>query len=168
LRALDAIHDRIESPASKLLRSVEPWSSYLVLPVFAFANAGLDWSATVLEGHERLILAIVLGLVLGKPIGMTLVAALTVRLGLAVKPEEYSWHQMTGAGALAGIGFTMSLYIAAKAFPDESDFAAAKIGIFLASLIAGGVGTALLWSAAGSAKSSAGDNAGPETLSSRS
>jgi NhaA family Na+:H+ antiporter len=81
---------------------------------------------------------------------------------LAVKPQEYSWPQMTGAGALAGIGFTMSLYIAAKAFPDESDFAAAKIGIFLASLIAGGIGTALLWSAAGSAKSSAGDNAGQE------
>lgn len=150
LRALDAIHDRIESPASKLLRSVEPWSSYLVLPVFALANAGLAWSATVLEGHERLIFAIVLGLVVGKPIGMVLVAALAVRLGLAVKPEEYSWRQMIGAGALAGIGFTMSLYIAQKAFPDESDFAAAKVGIFLASLIAGGLGTALLWLAAGS------------------
>lgn len=150
LRALDAIHDRIESPASKLLRSVEPWSSYLVLPLFALANAGLAWSATVLEGHERLIFAIVLGLVVGKPIGMVLVAALAVRLGLAVKPEEYSWRQMIGAGALAGIGFTMSLYIAQKAFPDESDFAAAKVGIFLASLIAGGVGTVLLWLAAGS------------------
>lgn len=150
LRALDAIHDRIESPADKLLRSVEPWSSYLVLPVFALANAGLAWSATVLEGHERLIFAIVLGLVLGKPIGMVLAAALAVRLGVAVKPAEYSWRQMIGAGALAGIGFTMSLYIAAKAFPDESDFAAAKIGIFLASLIAGGLGTALLWCATGS------------------
>jgi NhaA family Na+:H+ antiporter len=57
---------------------------------------------------------------------------------------------MIGAGALAGIGFTMSLYIAHKAFPDESNFAAAKVGIFLASLIAGGLGTALLWRAAGS------------------
>lgn len=71
-----------------------------------------------------------LGLVLGKPIGMVLGAALAVRLGLAVKPEEYSWRQMVGAGALAGIGFTMSLYIAGKAFPDASDFAAAKVGIF--------------------------------------
>ena len=50
LRMLDSIHDRIESPAAKLLRSVEPWSSYLVLPIFALANAGLAWSATVLEG----------------------------------------------------------------------------------------------------------------------
>jgi Na+:H+ antiporter, NhaA family len=168
LRALDAIHDRIESPAAKLLRSIEPWSSYLVLPVFAFANAGLDWSATVLEGHGRLIFAIVIGLVLGKPIGMVVVAALAVRLGLAVKPEEYSWRQMIGAGALAGIGFTMSLYIAQKAFPDESDFAAAKIGIFVASLIAGGFGTVLLWLARHSAQPPANANAGQEALSSRS
>lgn len=62
----------------------------------------------------------------------------------------------------------MSLYIAHKAFPDESDFAAAKIGIFAASLIAGGLGTALLWSAAGSAHSTAGDNVGQETLDTRS
>ena len=150
LRTLDSIHDRIESPADKLLRSVEPWSSYLVLPIFALANAGLTWSATVLQGHDRLISAIVLGLVLGKPIGMMLGAALAVRLGIAVKPKEYSWRQLSGAGALAGIGFTMSLYIAGKAFPDASDFAAAKIGIFLASLIAGGVGAALLWAAGGS------------------
>jgi NhaA family Na+:H+ antiporter len=81
---------------------------------------------------------------------MFLAAALVVRLGLAIKPEEYSWRQMIGAAALAGIGFTMSLYIAHKAFPDDSDFAAAKIGIFLASLIAGGVGTLLLWSAGNS------------------
>ena len=155
LRALDAIHDRIESPADKLLRSVEPWSSYLVLPIFALANAGVTWSATVMEGHERLISAIVLGLVLGKPTGMTLGAALAVRLGIAVKPKEYSWRQLLGAGALAGIGFTMSLYIAGKAFTEESDFAAAKIGIFLASLIAGVVGTALLGSAVRSAKSPA-------------
>jgi Na+:H+ antiporter, NhaA family len=163
LRALDAIHDRIESPASKLLRSVEPWSSYLVLPVFALANAGLSWSTTVLQGHERLMFAIVIGLVLGKPIGMVLVSALAVRLGLAVKPEEYSWRQMLGAGALAGIGFTMSLYIAHKAFPDESDFAAAKIGIFLASLIAGGIGTILLWCVA---KSTARDDVGGEAAGS--
>jgi NhaA family Na+:H+ antiporter len=151
LRALDAIHDRIESPASKFLRSVEPWSSYLVLPLFALANAGLEWSAIVLEGHGRLISAIALGLVLGKPIGMVLFSMLAVRLHIAHKPEEYSWRQLIGAGALAGIGFTMSLYIAHKAFPDDADFAAAKIGIFLASLSAGGLGTALLWFVADSA-----------------
>ena len=145
LRALDVIHDRIESPASKLLRSVEPWSSYLVLPVFALANAGVAWSADVLEGHGSLILAIVLGLVIGKPVGITLAAWLAVRLDIAAKPEAYTWRQLAGAGALAGIGFTMSLFIAGEAFPLTADFAAAKIAIFLASLIAGGLGALILW-----------------------
>jgi Na+:H+ antiporter, NhaA family len=146
LRALDAIHDRIESPADKLLRSIEPWSSYLVLPLFAFANAGVLWSLSVVESREGLILAIALGLVLGKPVGIVLAAALAVWAGIAVKPAVYSWRQMLGAGALAGIGFTMSLYIAGKALPDADDFAAAKIAVFLASIIAAGLGTALLWS----------------------
>jgi NhaA family Na+:H+ antiporter len=124
---------------------VESWSSYAVLPLFALANAGVAWSAGVMEGHERLIAAIVLGLVLGKPIGMLAVSAIAVWAGLAAKPDAYSWRQLFGAGALAGIGFTMSLFIAGRSFPDETDFAAAKVGIFLASLIAGGLGTALLW-----------------------
>jgi NhaA family Na+:H+ antiporter len=147
LRALDAIHDRMESPAAKLLRSVEPWSSYFVLPVFALANAGLSFNDTPLE-DANLILAIVAGLVVGKPLGMFLGAWTAVRLGAAVKPEAYSWAQLAGAGALAGIGFTMSLYIAHKAFPGEADFAAAKIGVFVASLLAGAAGTAILSSVA--------------------
>ncbi|MGH7231224.1 MAG: Na+/H+ antiporter NhaA, partial [Nitrospiraceae bacterium] len=145
LRALDAIHNRIESPANKLLRSVEPWSSYVVLPVFALANAGVVWSLDVFEGHGHLILGITLGLVLGKPIGIVLAAWLAVLSGIAVKPEAYSWRQLSGAGALAGIGFTMSLFIAGQAFPDPMDYAAAKIAIFLASFVAGGLGTAILW-----------------------
>jgi len=145
LQALDAIHNRIESPANKLLRSVEPWSSYAVLPVFALANAGVVWSIDVFAGHGRLISAITLGLVLGKPIGIVVAARLAVLSGVAVKPTAYSWRQLSGAGAVAGIGFTMSLFIAGQAFPDPMDYAAAKVAIFLASLLAGGIGTAILW-----------------------
>ena len=144
LRALDAIHDRIESPADKLLRSVEPWSSYLILPLFALANAGLALSASMLEGRGALVAAIAAGLVLGKPAGMLAGAALAVRLGIATKPAAYTWSQLGAAAALAGIGFTMSLYIASKAFPDPAAFGAAKIGVFLASIAAGALGTALL------------------------
>jgi NhaA family Na+:H+ antiporter len=145
LRTLDAIHDRIESPNDKLLRSVEPWSSYVVLPIFALANAGVIWSSDVLEGRGQLILAISLGLVLGKPIGIVLAAWLAVLSGIATKPEAYTWRHLCGAGALGGIGFTMSLFIAGVAFLDPADYAAAKIAIFLASLIAGGVGALILW-----------------------
>jgi NhaA family Na+:H+ antiporter len=141
---LDVIHSRIESPADKLLRSTEPWSSYVVLPIFALANAGVAWSPGVLEGQGRVILAIALGLVLGKPLGIVAAAWLAVRSGIAVKPDAYSWRQLCGAGALGGIGFTMSLFIAGVAFPNQADYAAAKIAIFLASLIAGGLGVLIL------------------------
>lgn len=144
LNALNLIHDRIESPASKVLRTVEPWSSYAVLPVFALANAGLVWSADIIQEHERLVLAIVLGLVVGKPVGILLGSWLAVRLGVAVKPDTYSWRQLAGAGALAGIGFTMSLFIAGEAFDSESVFSAAKLAIFIASLMAGLLGVVIL------------------------
>ena len=145
MRTLDAIHQRIESPADKLLRSVEPYSSYVVLPIFALANAGVVWSLDTLEGRGRTIMAITLGLVLGKPIGIVLAARLAVLSGIAAKPDAYSWRQLCGAGALGGIGFTMSLFIASAAFSDPTDYAAAKIAIFLASLIAGGLGVLILW-----------------------
>ena len=145
MRALDAIHNRVESPTDKLLRSMEPWSSYVVLPIFALANAGVIMSLSVFQTHGSLMLAIILGLVIGKPVGIVLASWLAVRFGIAVKPDEYSWRQLCGAGALAGIGFTMSLFIASEAFPNPADFASAKIAIFIASLIAGVIGAAILW-----------------------
>jgi len=80
----------------------------------------------VLSTHGPLPLAIVCGLVIGKPVGLVLACALAVRLNWATKPDEYSWRQLATAGAFAGIGFTMSLFIAAQALPAPSDFAAAK------------------------------------------
>lgn len=148
MRAIDQIHDRLESPADRFLRHVEPWSSYAVLPLFALANAGVVLSTAVVNGHELLIAAIATGLVLGKPLGLVGAAALAVRLGLAVKPTEYSWIQLAGAGALAGIGFTMSLFIAGQAFPAEATFAAAKIAVFAASVLSAAAGVLILWKAA--------------------
>lgn len=145
LSALDAIHARIESPADKLLRSVEPWSSYVVLPVFALANAGVAWSADVFQEQGQLMTAITLGLVVGKSTGIVSAAWLAVRSGIAVKPDGYSWRQLIGAGALGGIGFTMSLFIAGQAFPNPADYAAAKIAIFIASVIAAVLGTIILF-----------------------
>jgi NhaA family Na+:H+ antiporter len=76
---------------------------------------------------------------------MLCAAWLAVRVGLATKPAEYSWRQLAGAGGLAGIGFTMSLFIAGEAYPAAADFRAAKIAIFSASLLAAVIGTAILW-----------------------
>jgi NhaA family Na+:H+ antiporter len=144
LRALDAIHDRLESPANRVLRAIEPWSSYVVLPLFALANAGVPLAAGALDGRAPLALAIGLGLLAGKPVGLLLGAALAVATGLAEKPAAYTWRQLAGAGALAGIGFTMSLFMAGQAFPDAADFAAAKIAVFAASALSATIGVALL------------------------
>lgn len=145
LSTLDAIHDRMESPADKVLRSVEPWSSYFVLPVFALANAGVEWSSGVFEEHGRMMLAIAVALVLGKSVGIIAASWLAVRSGIARKPEAYSWRQLAGAGALGGIGFTMSLFIASQAFADAETYAAAKIAIFIASIVAAIVGVCILF-----------------------
>lgn len=147
LSALDAIHERLESPADRLLRHVSMRSNYVVLPLFALANAGVVMSTSVVRGHGQLMLAVIVGLVVGKPLGMVAASALAVRLGIAAKPQEYSWRQLAGAGALSGIGFTMSLFIASEAFPLASDFAAVKIAVFAASVLAAGLGTAVLWHA---------------------
>lgn len=144
MNALDTIHDRLESPADRMLRHAGPRSSYIVLPIFALANAGVVISADSFAGNENLMLAIIVGLVIGKPLGIVLASWLAVRSGLAVKPDAYSWLQLTGAGALAGIGFTMSLFIADQAFSVESHFAAAKIAVFAASVLASLLGVALL------------------------
>ncbi len=145
LRALDAIHDRLESPADRLLRAIEPWSSFIVLPVFALANAGVALSSDVITGRERMIGAIAAGLVAGKPLGILGGCALAVWARVAVKPAAFSWRQLAGAGGLAGIGFTMSLFIGGRAFPDAGDFAAAKIAVLGASVVAALIGSALLW-----------------------
>jgi NhaA family Na+:H+ antiporter len=144
LQALDAIHDRIESPADRLLRHAGARSSYFALPIFALANAGVAINLGVFAGHGWLMAAIIGGLAIGKPLGIFLAAAAVVRTGIAVKPAEYTWRQLAGAGAIAGIGFTMSLFIAGQAFPDATDFAAAKIAVFAASIISAVVGAALL------------------------
>ena len=134
------------SPTDRLLHA---WarSSYAVLPTFARANAGATINPGVFAEHGRLTAAIVAGLVIGKPVGVFLAAAAVVCAGIAVKPANYAWRQLAGAGALAGIGFTMSLFIAGKAFPRATDSSAAKILLFAASILSAVVGIALLWGA---------------------
>jgi NhaA family Na+:H+ antiporter len=148
LRALDAIHDRLESPADRLLRNAGARSSYLVPPLFALANAGVALRIDAFSGRERLMAAIIAGLVIGKPVGILTASALAVVSRLAVKPKAYSWAQLAGAGALAGIGFTMSLFIAGEAFQSEADFEAAKIAVFIASILSAVAGVTLLTLAA--------------------
>ena len=145
LRAIEEIYERLEAPAARVLRIVELRSSYVVLPIFALANAGVTLVPGLLDGRGDLVLAICAGLVLGKPIGLLGASYAAVKIGVATKPEAYRWDQVLGAGCLAGIGFTMSLFIAGQSFRDSADFDAAKIAIFIASAVAAVLGVALLW-----------------------
>lgn len=149
MSALDRIHDRLESPADRLLRNVSMRSNYVVLPVFALANAGVALNLDVLRGHGQLIAAVVFGLVLGKPLGIVGASMLAARLGIATRSTSYTWGQLAGAGALSGIGFTMSLFIASEAFPRAGDFTATKIAVFAASGLAALIGASLLWHTGG-------------------
>lgn len=148
MRALDAIHDRLESPADRMLRVVSVRSNYVVLPLFALANAGVTLNFGAIQGQERLMAAIAFALVVGKPVGMVLASALAVRLGLAEKPVAYSWRQLTGAGVLAGIGFTMSLFIGSLSFADPLMMNQVRLGVLAGSLVSAVVGYTVLMLAA--------------------
>ena len=100
------------------------------------------------------MLAIAAGLILGKPLGLFGASYVAVKTGLAIKPSAYTWTQVVGAGCLAGIGFTMSLFIAGQSFPLAADFDAAKVAIFAASILSAGMGVTVLWWAADRAEES--------------
>jgi NhaA family Na+:H+ antiporter len=131
----------------RLQTKLHPLSSYVVLPVFALANAGVALGDGVLGDalQAPVALGIAAGLVLGKPLGITLACFLAIRLGIGRMPDDTSWPQVVGIGAVAGIGFTVSLFIAGLSFPgSELLTAEAKVGILLASVLAAVVGVLLL------------------------
>ncbi len=134
------------APVDDLVHRLHPWVAFVIMPLFALCNAGvaLDASSIGDAQTQRVAIAIVLGLLLGKPIGITLFAWLAVRAGIAELPSRVRWPQILGAGVLAGIGFTVALFIAALAFAEAQFVAGAKVGILVASLLATLLGTALL------------------------
>ena len=140
--------------------AIHPWVAFLVLPVFAFANAGIPIPAVSpadLLSHP-LPLGIVLGLFIGKQVGITGFTWLAVRSGLGALPEGARWKTLWGGSLLAGIGFTMSIFIASLAFADYDTLGLAKIGIIVGSLLSAIVGILVLRTTAPSADST---SAGP-------
>jgi Na+:H+ antiporter, NhaA family len=129
------------SPQQRLEAGVHPWSAFFVLPVFALANAGV--AISIASAFNPNTLAIIVGLTVGKPLGIFAFAWFAVEFGLARKPEDITWLMLLAAGLLAGIGFTMALFIANLAFQGDA-LEAAKLGILTASLISGVVGMVLL------------------------
>jgi NhaA family Na+:H+ antiporter len=144
-QTLETVADRMQSPAQRLEHSLLPWTTYLVLPLFALANAGVEirFDQTLLS---MVSIGIVLGLVLGKAIGITFFSWLAVRLRLADMPRNVSLRELFSASWLAGIGFTMSLFIAGNAFRVDADLLdQSKFGILAGSLLAGIIGFVLTY-----------------------
>jgi len=148
LHTLESLCEQAQPPLHRLEKSLHGLVAFGIMPIFALANAGVVLPSAM--GNvigSPITIGVVLGLVLGKPIGITLAAWLAVRLGWAEKPASVAWRTLHGVAWLGGIGFTMSLFVAGLAFTGAdaaSQLDAAKLGVLIASLLAGLTGYALL------------------------
>jgi NhaA family Na+:H+ antiporter len=144
-QALERLAEEVETPMSHLQHQLNPWVAYGILPLFAFANAGIPLINGLGEALASPVAwGVVIGLVLGKPLGITLFSWLAVRSGVALLPSAISWWHIAGVAFLGGIGFTISLFVAELAFEAGPNADAARIGILIGSLIAGIVGYVVL------------------------
>jgi Na+:H+ antiporter, NhaA family len=138
-----------DSPLLHLEHSLHPWVTYGILPVFAFANAGVSLAGLSADKLlHPVTLGILLGLVIGKQLGVLGFTWIAVRLGIGTAPAGTSWLQMYGLALLTGIGFTMSLFIGTLAFTSPGYHDAVRIGVLGGSLICGVVGYLVLFAAA--------------------
>jgi NhaA family Na+:H+ antiporter len=133
-------------PLNRLEHALAPWSSFFVIPVFALANAGVRFTGVNLltELTSKVTLGVGIGLLVGKFVGVSLFTAGAVKLGIGKLPKNTTWHHLFGVALLAGVGFTVALFIATLAFTDIQHIDKAKTGIFAGSLLAGLLGYAYL------------------------
>lgn len=135
--------DRLRDPGFHVQHALENWSSYLVLPLFAFVSMGVSVAGTSMNGLSDEVLGTVLGLALGKPLGICMAVYVAVKTGIGRLSADISALQVAGAGSLAGIGFTMSIFIASAAF-EGSQLQAVKAAVLVGSVVSAMVGVSLL------------------------
>ena len=144
-RNLSAASDRLLSPADRIERAVAPWSAYVVLPLFAFSATGVGLAVDLsAPDSPRVLAGVILGLVIGKPLGVCLAALAAVKSGIARMPEDVALRGFLGAACLCGIGDTVALLMADQAFPHGDDSALAKIGVLIGSVLAAALGAAII------------------------
>jgi NhaA family Na+:H+ antiporter len=143
---LSEISSEAVSPLSRLEYRLQTWSSFVVIPLFALANAGINFRDIDIGAAltSTIALGVIGGLVLGKTIGISLLSFITVKTGLGRLPEGTNWLHIVGLSVVGGIGFTVSLFIASLAFEDPEVNELAKVGILAGSLLAGALGSAVL------------------------
>jgi Na+:H+ antiporter, NhaA family len=142
---LDRLVEGVETPMSLMEHGLGPWVSYLVLPLFAFANAGIPLRSGLGDALGSTVTwGVILGLLIGKPIGITLFSWLSVHSGIAHSPQGITFHDIFGVAGLGGIGFTMSLFITELAFGTDPAANNARIGVIIGSIISGTIGYLIL------------------------
>lgn len=137
-------YDRVQNPLVKLEHQLHGFSAFFIMPLFAFANAGVIIDFASVSQHLMVVLGVVFGLILGKPVGIFFFTYLATKMKLIHKPDNLSWEEILAVGFLGGIGFTMSIFITHLAFVDETVISAVKLGIFIASFIAATIGVLLI------------------------
>ena len=152
--ATEKVAAAVQSPLRRIEHVLTPWVAFLVIPIFALANAGIDlsdvkWSELL---SSKATLGVMLGLFFGKFVGISLFCWIAVKTSLGRLPAGVEWRHVLGAAWLAGIGFTMSLFISQLAFTDPEAIEQAKLGILLGSFASAVVGFAWLWIASRRAK----------------
>ena len=144
-RNLSAASERLLSPADRAERAVAPWSAHLILPLFAFSATGVALDVDLSSPAARTILwGVILGLVIGKPLGVSLASLLAIKARIALAPDGVTIRDFIGGACLCGIGDTVALLMADQAFPPGLDSAAAKIGVLAGSVLAAALGAAIL------------------------
>lgn len=133
-------YDRVQNPLVKLEHILHGLSAFFIMPLFAFSNAGVVLDFSAISQNLFIVLGVVIGLVVGKPLGIFGFTYIAAKLNIATKPDNLSWSEVMAVSFLGGIGFTMSIFITQLAFLDEGVIAAVKLGIFFASFIAGVLG----------------------------
>lgn len=142
---LERLCEQAETPMTHLEHGLNPWVSIVVLPLFAFANAGIPMTSGLGDAlGSPVTWGVVAGLAIGKPVGITLFAWLAVRAGVALRLEGVAFGHIVGAAGLGGIGFTMSLFIAELAYEGDPSAHFARIGVLLGSVVAGAAGYLVL------------------------
>jgi len=139
-------------PLYQLEHMLHPFTSFVVVPLFALANAGISLDPDMIDNSmtSSVTLGIALGLIIGKPLGIVLFAWLSCRLGVSSLPQGATWGQMLGLGMLAGVGFTVALFVNELAFDSGALVERGKLGILAGSLAAGFLGFVLMWTQSGS------------------
>lgn len=145
LRAIASACEEVQMPLQRMEHSLHGWVNLMIMPIFALANAGVSFAGFEAKAiAEPITLGVLVGLVVGKPLGIVGASWLAVISGVAQLPKGITWSQIVGAGILGGIGFTMALFIANLAFGTNGDLERAKVGILVASALAGVAGVWLL------------------------